>query len=65
MLAKTAAKIGCELFVMDDGWFSSRISDRSGLGDWEVNRIKFPTGLKTLADAVNKLGMDFWYLGGT
>ena len=59
MLAKAAAKIGCELFVMDDGWFSSRISDRSGLGDWEVNRIKFPTGLKTLADAVNKLGMDF------
>lgn len=58
-LAKSAAKIGCELFVMDDGWFSSRISDRSGLGDWEVNRIKFPTGLKTLADAVNKLGMDF------
>lgn len=59
LLAKSAAEIGCELFVMDDGWFSSRNSDCSGLGDWEVNRTKFPTGLKALADAVNALGMDF------
>lgn len=58
-LAKTAADIGCELFVMDDGWFSTRVSDRSGLGDWDVSRLKFPRGLKPLIDGVNKLGMDF------
>lgn len=58
-LAKTAAEIGCELFVMDDGWFSTRISDMSGLGDWNVSRVKFPKGLKPLIDGVNKLGMDF------
>lgn len=58
-LAKIAADIGCELFVMDDGWFSSRVSDRSGLGDWDVSRIKFPRGLKPLIDGVNELGMDF------
>lgn len=58
-LAKTAAEIGCELFVMDDGWFSTRLSDNAGLGDWEVNRDKFPNGLKPLIDGVNALGMDF------
>lgn len=58
-LAKIAAKIGCELFVMDDGWFSSRMSDKSGLGDWEVSRVKFPRGLKPLIEGVNELGMDF------
>ncbi len=58
-LAKIAADIGCELFVMDDGWFSTRMSDRSGLGDWDVSRVKFPRGLKPLIDGVNALGMDF------
>lgn len=58
-LAKIAAEIGCELFVMDDGWFSSRMSDRSGLGDWDVSKLKFPRGLKPLIDGVNALGMDF------
>ena len=58
-LAKKAAEIGCELFVMDDGWFSSRVSDKSGLGDWDVSKIKFPRGLKPLIDGVNALGMDF------
>ena len=58
-LAKIAAEIGCELFVMDDGWFSSRMSDRSGLGDWDVSKLKFPRGLKPLIGGVNALGMDF------
>lgn len=62
-LAEIAAEIGCELFVMDDGWFGSRLSDMSGLGDWTVNKVKFPNGLKSLIDGVNKLGMDFglWF----
>ncbi len=58
-LAKKAAKIGCELFVMDDGWFGERNSDRAGLGDWFVNPAKFPNGLNPLIDGVNELGMDF------
>ena len=35
-----AIKIGTELFVLDDGWFGARNSDRLGLGDWYVNRQK-------------------------
>lgn len=62
-LAKRAAKIGVELFVMDDGWFGQRYDDHAGLGDWYVNKVKFPTGLGKLIENVNKLGMDFglWF----
>ncbi|WP_193441090.1 alpha-galactosidase, partial [Streptococcus suis] len=44
-LAKEAAGLGVELFVMDDGWFGKRNHDRAGLGDWTVNREKLPSGL--------------------
>ena len=58
-LAKIASDLGVELFVMDDGWFGKRNNDRAGLGDWTVNREKFPNGLDELIDGVNALGMDF------
>jgi len=58
-LARLAAPLGVEIFVMDDGWFGERHSDRAGLGDWSVNKDKFPGGLKTLITEVNQLGMDF------
>lgn len=58
-LADKAAKLGVELFVMDDGWFGKRNNDRAGLGDWFPNTEKFPNGLKPLIDYVNQLGMDF------
>lgn len=58
-LAEIAASIGVELFVMDDGWFGARNDDTAGLGDWQVNKDKFPNGLKGLIDKVNSLHMDF------
>jgi alpha-galactosidase len=58
-LADKAAKIGVELFVMDDGWFGERNDDHAGLGDWVVNPKKFPNGLKPLIDHVKSLGMEF------
>ena len=58
-LADKAAAIGAERFVVDDGWFGARDSDRAGLGDWTVNPRKFPHGLKPLIDKVKALGMDF------
>jgi alpha-galactosidase len=62
-LAEKAAKIGVELFVMDDGWFGARNNDHAGLGDWYVNRQKFPNGLTPLVDKVHSLGMKFglWF----
>jgi len=58
-LADKAAKLGVELFVVDDGWFGKRNNDHAGLGDWFVNPQKFPQGLNGLIDHVNQLGMDF------
>jgi len=62
-LADKAAKLGVELFVMDDGWFGKRNTDNAGLGDWTVNPQEFPNGLKPLIDHVKSLGMDFglWF----
>jgi alpha-galactosidase len=58
-LATIAAELGVELFVMDDGWFGGRTSDRAGLGDWWPNPDRFPKGLAPLIAHVHELGMRF------
>jgi alpha-galactosidase len=58
-LARKAASMGVERFVMDDGWFGQRNTDHAGLGDWYVNPKKFPNGLGPLIQRVHELGMDF------
>ncbi len=58
-LAKKAAKLGAELFVLDDGWFGQRDGIDNGLGDWYVNKEKFPNGLDPLIQAVKDCGMEF------
>ena len=58
-LAARAASLGIELFVMDDGWFGARADDHAGLGDWTVNRDRFPGDLEPLIDEVHRLGMRF------
>ncbi len=58
-LAKKAADLGAELFVLDDGWFGERDSINNGLGDWYVNETKFPDGLHPLIKAVKDNGMEF------
>ena len=54
-----AAALGVELYVLDDGWFGARRSDRAGLGDWTPAADRFPRGLAPLADEVHGLGMRF------
>lgn len=62
-LAKEAADLGCELFVLDDGWFGKRDNDSSSLGDWNVYHKKLPHGIEGIAGYVHKLGMKFglWF----
>lgn len=62
-IARVAAKLGVELFVLDDGWFGQRNNDKAGLGDYAVNRKKLPGGLDGLARRINGLGMEFglWF----
>jgi alpha-galactosidase len=58
-LADVAAELGVEVFVVDDGWFRGRTSDRAGLGDWFVDPEKFPDGLEPLIKGVLDRGMRF------
>ena len=58
-LADAAAGLGVERFVLDDGWFRGRRSDRAGLGDWWVDEDVWPGGLHQLVDHVRGRGMEF------
>ena len=58
-LAKKAKEIGAELFVVDDGWFGERHGIDNGLGDWYVNKEKFPNGLEHLIKEVKAMDMMF------
>ncbi len=61
--ATAAAALGIERFVLDDGWFGRRDDDTSSLGDWFVDKRKYPDGLKPVVDHVVSLGMQFgiWF----
>ena len=62
-IAKRGAEIGCELFVLDDGWFGKRDNDNCSLGDWVVNETKLAGGIKRIAESINELGLQFglWF----
>ena len=54
-----AAELGVEVFVVDDGWFAGRTSDRTGLGNWWPDPVKFPDGLDPLITGVLARGLRF------
>lgn len=56
-LATQAAKLGAEMFVIDDGWFSRRDADNAALGDFTVDAGKFPSGMRAFVDRVAGIGM--------
>lgn len=62
-IAKKAKEQGIELFVLDDGWFGKRTSERAGLGDWKANPERLPEGITGLAQRIEALGMKFglWF----
>jgi len=49
-LVDAAAECGFKEFVLDDGWQDS-------YGDWDVNKQKFPNGLKPVFDYIKLKGM--------
>ncbi len=53
------AGTGVNIFVLDDGWFGARNSDRAGLGDWFVNEKKLPGGLRAVAEHCREKGLGF------
>jgi alpha-galactosidase len=58
-LARLAAEVGAERYVLDDGWFRHRRDDTAGLGDWYVDPDVWLDGLHPLVEAVHGLGMEF------
>lgn len=62
-IVDSAADLGIELFVLDDGWFGKRDEDISGLGDWIENTEKLKDGLQGIADYVHQKNMSFglWF----
>ena len=62
-IATRAAALGAERFVLDDGWFGKRDDDTTSLGDWTIDRVKWPDGLHPLIAHIHKLGMTFglWF----
>jgi len=59
-LATAAAAAGVKQFAIDDGWQDS-------YGDWGIDRVKFPNGLKPVMDHIKALGMraGLWVSIGT
>ena len=62
-IAAKAKECGVELFVLDDGWFGARSSDRAGLGDWKANRDRLPDGVAGLSQQIESMDMRFglWF----
>lgn len=60
---KECKGLGIDTFVLDDGWFGHRDRDDSSLGDWFVDRRKFPDGLYGVIDACHENGLNFgiWF----
>ncbi|MGN0906635.1 MAG: alpha-galactosidase, partial [Bullifex sp.] len=58
-IAKEAKALGCDLFVLDDGWFGHRNDDTSSLGDWYENREKLGMSLDELSGKITGEGIAF------
>jgi alpha-galactosidase len=55
-------KLGIDLFLLDDGWFGNnypRNDDKAGLGDWQEDKKKLPSGLGYLVREAEKQGIKF------
>ena len=62
-----SAELGIELYVLDDGWFGNgehaRTDDHRGLGDWQINRARFPHGFAPIIAAGHKgkIDLGIWF----
>lgn len=57
--ASAAKELGIEGVVIDDGWFGARNNDKTSLGDWYANTMKFPSGIASISSEIHRLGLLF------
>lgn len=67
-MVDVAAEVRQEYFLLDAGWFAgaptTRVGFGAGVGNWEeIDRNKFPNGLRPFADYVRSKGLKFglWF----
>ena len=59
---ESAADLGVELFVLDAGWYPASADPTdytTGIGVWEADEDRFPSGLAALSDLAHERGMRF------
>ena len=59
---QSAADLGVELFVLDAGWYPASPDPTdytTGIGVWEADPDRFPSGLGALSDLAHSYGMRF------
>lgn len=59
LAARKAKELGFEGIVIDDGWFGARRNERTSLGDWYANTMKFPSGLVATSNEIHLNGLLF------
>ncbi len=75
-VGKAAAECGFQLFTIDVGWYSVAEGGKpqepawnglANMGDWIVDKFKFPKGLGTMATEYKKMGLNtgLWISVGT
>ncbi len=59
----SAAGLGIDTFVLDDGWFLGRNNDFTSLGDWTPDPVKLPNGLTSIIARCKQNGLQFgiWF----
>jgi alpha-galactosidase len=67
-LVPVAKRLGCEVFVVDAGWFRTDEDDSAAAwtartGDWHTSRMRFPNGLREISEACRDQEMRFglWF----
>lgn len=60
---RSVKNTGIDTIVLDDGWFGKRKSDESSLGDWFINKEKFPNGFDAVISECKACGLKFglWF----
>ncbi len=58
-IIKFSKEVGFEGVLIEDGWFAARNNEKSSLGDWFANSMRFPSGLQLLASETHRENLLF------
>jgi alpha-galactosidase len=56
-LIDAAAKVGCEYFCIDAGWYDDTAGWWASVGDWVPSKVRFPRGLALVLNHIRSQGM--------